>query len=327
MYFVNGEFAGDTYNGVDVGGDDFGLDVYEPEFFYDSALWGEAKYVAKLTLTDEEYDGDLFYFCHIHNKMSARIKQVDDDGKILNKEDTPELGYEYEVPSDFDKGCGTYGTGDFQESSGKCKGPFICTEGDETESSDAPVKATVVLGVIATVVLGLRNSFFSAPFSVLWRAVAKRAKRTASSAVMASALLDKNTLPEGLLPYKTKLTPRFYEVREKVIDYVNEVVIPGSHAWGAQRAELMKTVSHHTLCPQPPILKQFLAEAKARGIINLFLPEVAKMSVLEYSPIAEILGMYHMANLGMNCSAPDTGNMEVLEKFGSEAHRPSGCRH
>jgi len=140
MYFKDGEYVGGDYNNERVpvtGGEDFGLDVYEPEFFYDSALWGEAKYVAKLTLTDMEYDGDIFYFCHIHNKMSARVKQIDDDGKILNKEDTPELGYEYEVPSEFDAGCGTFGTGDFQESSGKCDGPFICTEGDETEEMKA----------------------------------------------------------------------------------------------------------------------------------------------------------------------------------------------
>jgi len=132
-----------------------------------------------------------------------------------------------------------------------------------------------------------------------------------------TSLLDKDTLPDGLLPYKTKLTPRFYEVRNSVIDFVKEVIIPKSSIYGAQRAELMKTVSHHTLCPQPPILKELQAEAKARGIMNLFLPEVAKMSVLEYSPIAEILGMYGLANIAMNCSAPDTGNMEVLERFGS----------
>jgi hypothetical protein len=140
MYFRDGEYVGGDYNNERVpasGGEDFGLDVYEPEFFFASELWEESKYVAKLTLTDDKYDGDLFYFCHIHNKMSARIKQVDDDGKVLNEKDEPELGYEYQVPSDFDKKCGTYGTGDYQESSGKCDGPFICTEGDETDEMKA----------------------------------------------------------------------------------------------------------------------------------------------------------------------------------------------
>lgn len=134
---------------------------------------------------------------------------------------------------------------------------------------------------------------------------------------MASALLDKDVLPDGLLPYKTKLSPRFYEVRGKVIDFLKEVIIPATKTFVTQRMALMKTVKHETLCPQPAILKELQAEARKRGIANIFLPEVSKMSVLEYSPIAEILGMYPVANIAMNCSAPDTGNMEVLEKFGS----------
>merc|ERR1719401_551668 len=71
----------------------------------------------------------------------------------------------------------------------------------------------------------------------------------------------------------------------------------------------------------PPVLKDLQREARARGLMNLFLPEVSKMSVLEYSPIAELLGAFGIANLAMNCSAPDTGNMEVIEKFGSEEQK------
>merc|ERR1719401_3227783 len=67
----------------------------------------------------------------------------------------------------------------------------------------------------------------------------------------------------------------------------------------------------------PPVLKDLQREARARGLMNLFLPEVSKMSVLEYSPIAELLGAYGVANHAMNCAAPDTGDMEVIEKFGS----------
>merc|ERR1712039_1084594 len=57
--------------------------------------------------------------------------------------------------------------------------------------------------------------------------------------------------------------------------------------------------------------------AKGRGLYNFFLPEVGKLSVLEYAPIAEIFGAFPLANVSMNCSAPDTGNMEVLEQYGS----------
>jgi acyl-CoA dehydrogenase len=68
---------------------------------------------------------------------------------------------------------------------------------------------------------------------------------------------------------------------------------------------------------QPPILMELRQKAKARGLYNFFLPEVGKLSVLEYAPIAEILGAFGLCNLAMNCSAPDTGNMEVLEKYGT----------
>jgi len=117
------------------------------------------------------------------------------------------------------------------------------------------------------------------------------------------------------------LTPRFFEVRDKVIDFVYNVVNPALPTWGEQRRELLKSVDHPTQCPEVPILKTLREEAKARGLMNLFLPEVSRLSVLEYSPIAEILGMNGAANLAMNCSAPDTGNMEVIERFGTEEQK------
>merc|ERR1711998_108576 len=67
----------------------------------------------------------------------------------------------------------------------------------------------------------------------------------------------------------------------------------------------------------PPITMELRQKAKARGLYNFFLPEVGKLSVLEYAPIAEIFGAFGLANISMNCSAPDTGNMEVLEKYGT----------
>lgn len=129
-------------------------------------------------------------------------------------------------------------------------------------------------------------------------------------------VMDKE-LPDGLLPYKNRLSPHFYEMRGKVLDFVTEVVRPNLPAYTKEKEALLKTVDHPTKCPEAPIMNKLRAEAKARGIMNLFLPEVSKLSVLEYSPIAEILGMNGVANLALNCSAPDTGNMEVLEQFGS----------
>ncbi|KAJ8613647.1 hypothetical protein CTAYLR_003130 [Chrysophaeum taylorii] len=123
IYYLNGEFLG-------AGGEDFGLDAYEPDFFLPRGDWIEkGEYEVKLTLDETN---DVFYFCHIHNEMSGRIKVLVDD-VIVSEEDRPALGYEYEVPSDFDAGCGTYGTGDYQESGGLCSDTFLCLDGNESD--------------------------------------------------------------------------------------------------------------------------------------------------------------------------------------------------
>jgi acyl-CoA dehydrogenase len=69
------------------------------------------------------------------------------------------------------------------------------------------------------------------------------------------------------------------------------------------------------------IVEDLKERARGEGLWNLFLPESdrgAGLTNLEYAPIAEMLGKYVMASEVMNCSAPDTGNMEVLERYGSE---------
>lgn len=124
-------------------------------------------------------------------------------------------------------------------------------------------------------------------------------------------------VPDALLPYRQRLSPRFFEVRDLVLDFVEGAVEPALPQFEAERRELLKTVDHPTKCPEPPVVNALRAEAMRRGIMNLFLPEVSRLSVLEYSPIAEILGMHPVANLAMNCAAPDTGNMEVLERYGT----------
>ena len=98
-------------------------------------------------------------------------------------------------------------------------------------------------------------------------------------------------------------------------------MLPCLDTFHEQKLELEKTVSHAVYAPEPPILKTLRAKAQSRGLMNFFLPEVCGLTVLEYSPIAEMLGSVQLANLAMNCSAPDTGNMEVLERYGSKAQQ------
>ena len=62
-------------------------------------------------------------------------------------------------------------------------------------------------------------------------------------------------------------------------------------------------------------------KAKSENLWNLFLPELSGLSNLEYAPLAEIMGRVVWSSEVFNCSAPDTGNMEVLERYGSEAQK------
>ena len=109
-------------------------------------------------------------------------------------------------------------------------------------------------------------------------------------------------------------TPRLRELREKVWDFVDGRVRPAEpEYWEGFSAETI---------PQriSPVMEELKAEARRRGLWNLFLPDKrfgAGLTNLEYGSLAEIMGWSAIASETMNCSAPDTGNMEVLVQFGT----------
>jgi acyl-CoA dehydrogenase len=80
---------------------------------------------------------------------------------------------------------------------------------------------------------------------------------------------------------------------------------------------------------QPPIVEELKAEARRRGLWNLFHPHPEwgpGLTNLEYAPLAEIMGRSHLASEACNCNAPDTGNMEVLTLFGTDEHKEKYLR-
>jgi acyl-CoA dehydrogenase len=108
---------------------------------------------------------------------------------------------------------------------------------------------------------------------------------------------------------------RSMDLREKLLAFMEERVAP---AEGIYRQQL---VDSGNLNFHPPVMEELKEEAQRRGLWNLFLPHATVwndgLSNLDYAPLAEIMGSSPIASEAMNCSAPDTGNMEVLTMFGT----------
>ena len=117
------------------------------------------------------------------------------------------------------------------------------------------------------------------------------------------------------------LSEEMVEVREKIRGFVHDKVEPVEPEYHAE-VGVGDRWSHTPR--QDEILDGLKAEARAMGMWNFFLPESqggAGISNLEYAHLAEIMGRSRLASEAFNCSAPDTGNMEVLERYGSDEHK------
>jgi len=114
-------------------------------------------------------------------------------------------------------------------------------------------------------------------------------------------------------------SPRAAELTERLRAFMAELVDPAEATYAAQRAELVAAGRPHDL---PPVVEELKTAARARGLWNLFLPDVSGLSVLDYAPLAEITGRSpEIAPEALNCAAPDTGNMELLHMFGTPEQR------
>jgi acyl-CoA dehydrogenase len=103
------------------------------------------------------------------------------------------------------------------------------------------------------------------------------------------------------------------DYRRRMTDFMASHVHPAESAYDEQM--LAAGDPHH----HPQIIEDLKAEARRQGLWNLFLPAESGLSVLEYAPLAEITGRSpEIAPEAINCSAPDTGNMEILHMFATD---------
>jgi acyl-CoA dehydrogenase len=120
------------------------------------------------------------------------------------------------------------------------------------------------------------------------------------------------------------LTDRCKEYQERLEAFMDERVYPAESVYAGQMRDAGNPNFH------PPIIEELKAEARERGLWNLFHPDPAwgpGLANAEYAPLAEIMGRSaHLAPEACNCSAPDTGNMEVLTHFGTDEHKEKWLR-
>jgi acyl-CoA dehydrogenase len=114
---------------------------------------------------------------------------------------------------------------------------------------------------------------------------------------------------------------RCLQFKERLSAFMDEHVYPAEPVYERQLREAGSAGGSPI---QPAVMEELKAAARERGLWNMFLPDPedgAGLSNSDYAPLAEILGHSHIASEACNCSAPDTGNMEILHRFATAEQR------
>jgi acyl-CoA dehydrogenase len=120
-----------------------------------------------------------------------------------------------------------------------------------------------------------------------------------------------------------ELSDRCRDFQERLTAFMEERIYPNEAVYHQQLAEGGDPHGH------PPIIEELKEEARSRGLWNMFHPDPQYgpgLRNVEYAPLAEIMGRSHIASEACNCSAPDTGNMEVLTLFGTDEQKERWLR-
>ena len=116
-----------------------------------------------------------------------------------------------------------------------------------------------------------------------------------------------------------ELRPEAADLLNRVNDFVTNECLPKEEVFESQIKDGDQRWNSY-----PSVIDDLKEKAKSLGLWNLFLPESefgAGLTNYEYSHLAEAMGVCHISSEAMNCSAPDTGNMEVIARYGNEQHQ------
>jgi acyl-CoA dehydrogenase len=119
------------------------------------------------------------------------------------------------------------------------------------------------------------------------------------------------------LPVDFEFSPKVKELQKRLIAFMDEYIYPNEERY-------FKETNEGGPWAVQSVVEELKVKAKEQELWNLFLPQSrygAGLSNLEYAPLCEIMGRSHLAPEVFNCNAPDTGNMEVLARYGTEEQK------
>jgi acyl-CoA dehydrogenase len=117
-------------------------------------------------------------------------------------------------------------------------------------------------------------------------------------------------------------TPKVKDMQARLLAFMDEHIYPQEHRY---HEEVAANRAQGNAWVPTRVIEELKPKARSAGLWNLFLPHSPRapegLSNLEYAPLCEIMGRVHWAPEVFNCNAPDTGNMETIERYGTEAHK------
>ncbi len=109
-------------------------------------------------------------------------------------------------------------------------------------------------------------------------------------------------------------SPKSLDLQKRVTAFMNEHIYPNEKAYSDD-------INYADRWQPSRLIEDLKSKALSAGLWNLFLPDISGLSNVEYAPLAETMGRVTWASEVFNCSAPDTGNMEVLHLYGTEEQK------